>query len=79
MSSEKNLIFISHANPADNDAALWLASKLSLEGYFVWTDLTHLFGGDIFWDNIEDALRNHTSKFVLLVSNNSQNAQGVLD
>ena len=79
INQDKKIVFISHANPADNDAALWLASKLALEGYYIWTDLTHLFGGDIFWDNIEDSIRNYTAKFVLLVSKKSQISQGVLD
>jgi hypothetical protein len=75
----KKLLFISHANPQDNDAALWLASKLSLAGYEVWSDLTRLFGGEYFWEDIEDAIRNQVAKFVVLVSKNSQNASGLLD
>ena len=77
--STRKFIFISHANPEDNDAALWLVSKLSLAGYEVWSDITRMFGGEYFWDDIEDCIRNHTSKFIILVSRNSQNAQGVLD
>jgi|WetSurMetagenome_2_1015567.scaffolds.fasta_scaffold85035_2 hypothetical protein len=76
---KRQLIFISHANPQDNDATIWLASKLSLEGYEVWSDLTKLFGGDLYWDNIEEAIRKYSCKFIVLVSANSQNAQGVLD
>jgi hypothetical protein len=79
MSSNKNIIFISHANPQDNDAAIWLASKLAIEGYSVWSDVTELFGGEIFWNDIEDAIRNHSAKFVILVSKFSQNADGVLN
>lgn len=77
--SNRKLVFISHANPQDNNEALWLASRLSLAGYSVWSDVTQLFGGEIFWDDIEDAIRNHTAKFIILVSRNSQNAPGVLD
>ena len=76
---DRKLVFISHANPSDNEAALWLATKLSTLGYLTWTDLTHLFGGDIFWDCIEDAIRNHAIKYIVLISKNSQKAQGVLD
>lgn len=77
--SNKKLVFISHANPQDNDATLWLASKLSCSGYEVWSDLTQLFGGEVLWDDIEEAIRNHSAKFIVLVSRNSQLAQGVLD
>lgn len=78
-SADRDLVFVSHANPEDNSSALWLTSKLSLAGYHVWSDVTGLFGGEIIWDDIEEAIRNHTAKFIIMVSRNSQNANGVLD
>ncbi len=79
MEHDRKLVFISHANPQDNDATLWLASKLACAGYEVWSDLTKLFGGELFWDDIEDAIRNHAAKVLVLVSRHSQISQGVLN
>ena len=79
MEPNRRLVFISHDNPKDNDATLWLASKLTCEGYQVWSDITQLFGGELFWDDIEEAIRSHTVKFLTLVSRNSQDSQGFLD
>ncbi len=53
MEPNRRLVFISHDNPKDNNATLWLASKLTCEGYQVWSDITQLFWGELFWDDIE--------------------------
>lgn len=79
MSQERKLVFISHANPEDNDFTLWLASRLRAAGYLVWSDLTQLFGGEIFWNDIEDAMRNHAAKVVVVLSQAAQQKDGVLD
>lgn len=55
----RSIVFISHATPEDNDFTLWLAGKLGAAGYEVWSDLTHLQGGDGFWGNIEEVSRGH--------------------
>lgn len=78
-SSRKELIFISHANPEDNDFTLWLALRLASLGYPVWTDLTELLGGERFWNDIEDVIRNHTTKFLYVLSETSNTKQGPLD
>jgi hypothetical protein len=78
-SSVKSLVFLSHANPEDNNFAAWLAGKLAIAGYSVWSDVTKLIGGEIFWDDIESAIRNHAAKFVLALSRASQTKDGVLD
>ena len=42
----KASIFLSHATPEDNDFTRWLAAKLTIAGYQVWSDLNNLKGGD---------------------------------
>lgn len=42
----RQTVFISHANPADNDAAGWLAAKLSALGYSVWVDVKKFRGAE---------------------------------
>lgn len=64
-------IFISHATPGDNAFTTWLASRLSMAGYDVWCDQEKLLGGEDFWQDIEDELRNRTVKFVLVISQNA--------
>jgi hypothetical protein len=75
----RDLVFISHANPEDNDFALWLGAKLTLMGYRVWSDLTRLIGGEEFWDDIEEAIRKHSAKVVVCLSRIAQKKKGVLD
>jgi hypothetical protein len=36
------MVFISHANPEDNDFTRWLALQLAEDGYGVWSDLAKL-------------------------------------
>ncbi len=74
----RNLLFISHANPEDNDFSLWLSLRLAREGYPTWCDLTRLLGGEDFWVDIEDVLRNHTTKFLFVLSRNSNQKTGPL-
>jgi hypothetical protein len=76
---DRQLVFISHANPEDNEFTLWLATRLTALGYLVWSDLTKLFGAEIFWNDIEDAIRNHASKVIVVLSNNIQHKDGALD
>ena len=59
-------MFISHANPEDNLFARWFGLQLTREGYSVWSDITKLIGGETFWAAVEDAIRNHTAKFVFV-------------
>ncbi len=75
----RNLIFISHANPEQNDFARWLGLQLVKEGYPIWSDITKLVGGEFFWDNIEEAIRNYAIKFLFVLSRASNNKQGTLD
>ena len=64
----RNLIFISHATPDDNDFTSWLSARLASAGYEVWSDLTQLVGGEVFWNDIEEALRHHSIKFLSVLS-----------
>ena len=75
----RRLVFVSHANPEENDFVRWLGVQLANAGYEVWSDVTKLIGGEIFWDDIEDAIRHHTAKFVLVVSAASLKKEGVKD
>ena len=75
----RDLIFISHATPEDNDFARWLGAHLSSLGYKIWSDITRLIGGEEFWDNIEEAIREHAVKFVICLSRTAQTKKGVMD
>ncbi len=74
----RDLIFISHANPEDNTFARWLALQLAKEGYPVWCDLTNYLGGEDCWKDADKAIRNRACKFLFVLSQNSNEKQGVL-
>lgn len=74
----RDVLFISHANPEDNDFARWLALRLAAEGYPVWCDLTELLGGEDFWKEIQDILRQRAVKFLFVTSHSSTQKDGVL-
>lgn len=77
--SERDVVFISHANPKDNEFSVWLAQQLTLCGYSVWCDVRDLSAGDKFWDDIEDCIRSRCAKFIVVLTRTSQTASGVLD
>src|SRR5208282_1553362 len=70
------MLFISHANPEDNDFTRWLALQLAKDGYGVWCDLTKLLGGENFWKDAEDAIRTRTIKFIYVLSRTSNEKEG---
>jgi hypothetical protein len=74
----RDIVFISHANPEDNEFALWLTLRLASEGYPVWCDLAKLLGGEDFWKDIEDVLRQRTIKFLYILSRTSNQKTGSL-
>jgi TIR domain-containing protein len=76
--SKRNLIFISHATPEDNTFVIWLSTRLKLLGYEVWSDVTQLFGGEKWWDEIEEAIDVYTAKFVLVITKTSLSKPGVI-
>lgn len=77
--SSRRAIFISHANPEDNAFVLWLQAQLQRLGYEVWSDLSRLRAGEVFWDSIETAIRNDAIRVVVVVSEASMRKDGVLD
>ena len=77
--SNRTLIFISHANPEDNEFVLWLQTQLTRQGYDVWSDLTSLSGGELFWESIEDVIRNRAIRVLVVVSRASMSKPGVMD
>lgn len=75
----RHTIFISHANPEDNNFVLWLQSQLQRLGYEVWSDLARLRAGEVFWDSIESVIRKDAIRVIVVVSETSQKKEGVLD
>ena len=74
----RNMVFVSHANPEDNSFAKWITLKLASQGYPVWCDVTKLLGGEDFWKDIESAIRDRTIKFLFVLSKTSNQKQGAL-
>src|SRR5438552_4149167 len=74
----RRIAFISHSNPEDNDFTTWLAARLTLAGYEVWSDITEHIGGEVFWKDIEEAIRLHTLKFVSVLSVSAPNKRGFM-
>lgn len=72
----RRFLFVSHANPEDNQFALWLSLRLATEGYPIWCDLTKLLGGEPFWTHIETAIRTGTAKFLYVLSRTSNEKEG---
>jgi TIR domain-containing protein len=62
----RDVLFVSHAAPEDNEFALWLSSKLASAGYKVWIDKNRLLGGDDSWDAIDHVLRNQAVKQIVV-------------
>lgn len=77
---QRDIIFISHATPEDNDFTIWLASRLQADGYHVWIDKQALLGGEKFWQEIDQTIRYKAIKFLLVYSENIcvQKQRGIL-
>ncbi|TRY33968.1 toll/interleukin-1 receptor domain-containing protein [Aliiglaciecola sp. M165] len=75
--NKRNLVFVSHATPEDNHFTLWLSTRLKLIGYEVWSDVTKLFGGEKWWEDIGDAIQDSTFKFVIVITKTSLSKPGV--
>lgn len=75
----RDMLFVSHANPEDNEFALWISLQLAREGFPVWCDLTKLLGGETFWNDVEVALRSRTIKVLSVLSRTSNTKQGPRD
>lgn len=77
-SANRNMLFVSHANPEDNLFAQWLSLQLATQGYPVWSDVTRLLGGEDFWNDIQRAIANRTIKFLFALSRASNKKDGTL-
>lgn len=64
----RGVIFLSHATPEENAFARWLTAQLVSAGFEVWCDLTKLLGGERFWKDIEEAIGDHTFRFLFVAS-----------
>lgn len=69
--ANRRVVFLNHANPEDNVFVLWLGARLTAAGYHVWSDLLQLVGGERFWNDINEAIRQHTAVFLPILSNSS--------
>src|SRR5437867_4807640 len=74
----RGTVCLRHWNPEDNGFTRWLALQLGREGYQVWSDLTGLIGGEDFWREAERTIREHTVKFVYVLSRVSNEKPGPL-
>ena len=80
MNKNRNVVFIGHANPEDNEFTLWIQQKLINEGYKAECDITILLGGENdYWKDIQDCLENNTIKYLLVLSKITFQKSGVLD
>ena len=75
----RKTIFISHANPSDNDFTKWLSLKLISFGYNVWSDILSLDKGKPIWQTIEPIIRINTCRFLVVLSEISNTSEGVLN
>lgn len=73
----RKTLFISHANPEENDFSKWLSLQLINHGYTVWCDVINLKGGEDFWDEIENEIRENSVKFLFVASENSNRKPNV--
>lgn len=67
----RDMVMISHANPEDDDLAIWLATQLANEGYKVWCDKVQFLAGEQFWSDIDQIIRARAYKFVYILSGTS--------
>lgn len=76
---ERHVVFISHANPEDNEFVSWLGSRLANAGYEVWADILSLVGGQMISPVIGDVIRDRSAVVVVALSRASHRKAGVLD
>lgn len=74
----RDTIFVSHANPEDNEFSRWLSLQLIRMGYPVWCDVLKLIGGEDFWRDIETSIRQKAIKFIFVLSRSSNVKEGTL-
>ena len=69
-STKRDHLFISSVGE-DRVLADWLTKKLTAEGYFVWCEQFKLLGGETYPDDVDDAIKNRTFRFLGLYSRES--------
>ncbi len=76
-STERHHLFISCVSK-DGVFADWLTRKLTAEGYCVWSERFKLLGGEPYPDDLDEAIKNRTFRFLGLYSKASLNNQEVM-
>lgn len=66
-STKRDYLLIS-AVDKDGVFADWLTRKLTAEGYRVWYEHFKLLGGETYPDDVDDAIKNRTFRFIALYS-----------
>lgn len=80
LKAERNVLFIGHANPEDNEFTLWVRQKLINEGFQAECDMTILVGGENdYWKDIQECLEKSTCKYLLVLSMKTFQKSGILD
>ena len=69
-STKRDHLFISSVLK-DGVLADWLTKKLTAEGYFVWCEQFNLLGGETYPDDVDDAIKSRTFRFLGLYSRES--------
>jgi len=77
--NDRDIIFISHANPQDNDFTFWLGSRLNAAGYETWSDITRLKGGEYFWQDIQKVIQEKAARVIVVMTKDAVIKAGVLD
>ena len=75
--SDRNVVFITHANPEDNPFAIWLGAKLASAGYEVWADVLRLRGGQDWQRLLEETIRLRACKVLFAANQVAVSKQGV--
>lgn len=65
----RDVLFVSHATPEDNEFAKWITLRLAGEGYPVYCEILNLLGGEDPWKNVQKIIREKTVKFLFVASN----------
>jgi hypothetical protein len=74
----RDLVFVSHATPEDNEFSRWLTLQLNRCGHKAWCDLTKLLGGEKWWTDISEAISVYSIKFLFVASKTSVKKPGVI-
>ncbi|HEY0460532.1 MAG TPA: toll/interleukin-1 receptor domain-containing protein [Pyrinomonadaceae bacterium] len=70
--TKRDLLFISHATPEDNEFAKWLTLRLAAEGYPVFCEIVDFLGGEDPWRDIEQVIRQRAIKVLFVLTNVSK-------